>query len=58
MRSWREIRVMMKWKFAVLNDSDFAFNEDNKEKVLDNLAAKIKKTRTELEVILEELQKH
>ncbi len=35
--SWREIKeVMMKWRFSVLNDADFKFEEGNKESMLDS----------------------
>ena len=36
-RSWREIKVMLKWRFSVLTDADLAFEEDNKEKMLEKL---------------------
>ena len=57
-RSWREIRVMMKWRFPDLSDNDFEITDGDKEGTLDRLAAKIKKTRVELELLLAELQKH
>ena len=57
LRSWREIRVMMKWRFPNLTDSDFDVIEKDKEEVLDLLAAKIQKTRAELESLFAELQK-
>lgn len=57
MRSWREIRIMMKWRFSILSDEDFEIRDKDKEDVLDNLAKKIKKSRVELELIFAELQK-
>lgn len=57
LRSWREIRVMMKWKFDVLSDADFNFKEDQEESMLDHLAAKLNKTRLELEKLVAEFQK-
>jgi len=55
-RSWREQRVMLKRRFAILNDSDFEFVEGQKENMLDNLAVKLKKTRAELQQLFAELQ--
>jgi len=57
-RSWREIKIMLKWKFAELRDSDFEFQEGNKESMLDHLATKLKKTRSELAMIFSDLQKY
>lgn len=57
LRSWREIRIMMKWRFANLADSDFEAHTGDKEEMLDRLALKIKKTRVELESLFAELQK-
>lgn len=56
MRSWREIRVMMKWRFADLNDADFEIIDGDKERTLDKLANKLQKTRVELERLIAELQ--
>ena len=56
LRSWREIKVMMKRQFTVLNDTDFEFEEGNKESM--RLAHKLQKTRSELESHVSELQKH
>jgi len=58
LRSWREIRIMMKWRFANLTDSDFEERDGDKEEMLDRLAGKIKKTRQELELLFAELQKY
>lgn len=56
MRSWREIRVMMKWRFANLDDADFEIVNGDKERTLDQLASKLQKTRVELERLIAELQ--
>lgn len=56
MRSWREIRVMMKWRFADLNDADFEIIDGDKERTLEKLANKLQKTRVELERLIAELQ--
>jgi len=58
LRSWREIRIMMKWKFPNLTDSDFEVHTGDKEEMLDRLASKIQITRTELEFLFVELQKY
>lgn len=58
MRSWREIRVMMKWIFSNLNDSDFEIVDEDKEGTLDRLASKLQKSRSELESLLAELQNY
>ncbi|MHA7056292.1 hypothetical protein ACWGOQ_0003670 [Aquimarina sp. M1] len=55
-RSWREQKVMLKRRFPFLSDQDFDFKDEQKEMMLDGLAAKLKKTRTELEVLFAELQ--
>jgi len=49
---------MMKWRFADLSDEDFEIINDDKEGMLDRLASKLRKTRTELELLFAELQKH
>lgn len=56
MRSWREIRVMMKWLFANLSDADFEIVNGDKDRTLDQLASKLKKTRGELESLIAKLQ--
>ncbi|KOF01916.1 hypothetical protein OB69_14335 [Roseivirga seohaensis subsp. aquiponti] len=55
-RSWREQRVMLKNRFSVLNDADFEFEEGQKESMMDKLSVKLKKTRSELELLFAELQ--
>lgn len=58
MRSWREIKVMLKSIFSDLSDEDFNFEEDQRETMLDQLASKLKKTRSELDDLFAELQKY
>ncbi|MBQ0733318.1 hypothetical protein [Aquimarina celericrescens] len=55
-RSWREQKVMLKRRFPFLSDKDFDFKDEQKEMMLDGLAAKLKKTRAELELLFAELQ--
>lgn len=56
-RSWRELRVMLKWRFPFLSDEYFTFEEDKNEKMLDKLAARLHKTRSDLDLPLGELQR-
>ena len=58
LRSWREIRIMMKWRYETLSDEDFNGVQQDRDGVLDRIAQKIEKTRMELDLILEELQRH
>lgn len=58
LRSWREQKVMLKWRFPFLTDDDFAFEEGKKETMLDRLSDRLKKSRMELELLFEELQKY
>ena len=55
-RSWREQKVMLKRRFPVLTDEDFAYEKENREPMLTKLAAKLNKTRVELESLFAELQ--
>ncbi|WP_073125052.1 hypothetical protein [Reichenbachiella agariperforans] len=57
-RSWREIKIMLKWKFSTLNDADFEYEEGYKDNMLDRLAQKLNTSRTELEGMITELQNH
>ena len=56
-RSWREQKVMLKWKFPFLTDADFIFATGEKDRMLKALATKLKKTKLELDNIFAELQK-
>lgn len=58
LRSWREQKVMLKWRFPFLTDNDFNFEEGKRESMLDRLSQKLKKTRRELELLFEELQRY
>jgi hypothetical protein len=55
-RSWREQKVMLKRRFPILSDEDFLLAEENRESMLQQLQAKLGKTKTELESIFAELQ--
>ena len=57
LRSWREIRVMMKHRFPVLTDMDFNIINDDKESTLERLAHKLQKSRSELDQLLSDLQR-
>ncbi|MEQ8474422.1 MAG: hypothetical protein RIC35_24710 [Marinoscillum sp.] len=58
LRSWREQKVMLKWRYPFLTDLDFVFEEGEREKMLLKLADKLNKTRFELEALFAELQLH
>ena len=49
---------MLKQKFPFLSDKDFFYEHGDKDQMLNALAAKLKKTKTELELIFAELQKY
>lgn len=55
-RSWRELRVMLQWRFPFLKDEEFTFIEGNKEKMLNKLAERLQKSRSEFDLLLSELQ--
>ncbi|WP_422358763.1 hypothetical protein [Reichenbachiella sp.] len=57
-RSWREQKIILKRWFPILRDEDFLFEPGERENMLDRLAAKLSKTRTELEVVFSELQRY
>lgn len=49
---------MLKRRFSILSNGDFEFVEGDKERMMASLAAKLQKTRAELDSLLTELQKH
>ena len=49
---------MLKWRFPFLTDNDFTFEEGKRESMLDRLSQKLKKSRGELELLFEELQRY
>jgi len=56
MRSWREQKIMLKWRYPILSDEDFVYDEGQKETMLSRLATKLNKSRKELEALFAELQ--
>ena len=58
LRSWREQKVMLMRRFPILNDQDFDFEEGAKDIMLEQLAAKLEKTKLELENLFAELQRY
>jgi len=56
-RSWREQKLMLKWRFPFLSEEDLTFEEDNKEDMINRLAKKINTSKKELLTILAELQR-
>ena len=55
-RSWREQKAMLKMRFPILRDEDFAYEEGDKESMLARLMAKLNKNKDELESLFAELQ--
>ena len=49
---------MLKMRFGVLSDKDFDFDEEQRESMLDQIAIKLNKSRSELEIVFAELQKY
>lgn len=56
LRSWRELRVLMKRRYPILTDDDFHFEEGQRETMLQRLQEKLNKSREELEALFRELQ--
>jgi tRNA(Phe) wybutosine-synthesizing methylase Tyw3 len=57
LRSWREIRVMMRYRFPILTENDFIIMDEDKESTLERLASKLQKSRTELDKLMADLQR-
>jgi hypothetical protein len=55
-RSWREQKILLKRLFSNLTDEDFLYEEGKKEFMLERLCTKLGKTKSELELILAEIQ--
>jgi hypothetical protein len=56
LRSWREQKIMLKRRFPILSDEDFVFPDEEKETMLQKLAAKLGITKKEMELVMAELQ--
>ncbi|HYG21030.1 MAG TPA: general stress protein CsbD [Ohtaekwangia sp.] len=56
-RSWREQKILLKRRFPILSDEDFAFEEGKKHRMLEKLEEKLGITRPELEMIFAEIQR-
>lgn len=56
LRSWREIKIMLKWRFSVLNDQDFQYEDTQREEMLNRIAAKLNTSRSDLDRVFAELQ--
>ncbi len=55
-RSWREQKIMLKSRFAILIDMDFEYAEGQRESMMGRLSEKLKKNRKELDLLFAELQ--
>lgn len=58
LRSWREQKIMLKRRFAILTDEDFNFETGEKETMLNKLGIKLNKSRPELDSLFAELQQY
>ncbi len=58
LRSWREQKILLKRRYPVLSDEDFALEDKDRETMLDLLAKKLEKTRTQLKLIFADLQRY
>jgi hypothetical protein len=56
LRSWREQKILLKRMFSNLTDEDFVYKDGEKEFMLERLRDKLGKSKTELELIFEEIQ--
>lgn len=56
LRSWREQKAMLKVRFPSLTEEDFNFGQEDRERMLAQLGAKLNKTKVELELLFAELQ--
>ncbi|MDH4058796.1 MAG: hypothetical protein OEU76_08520 [Cyclobacteriaceae bacterium] len=58
LRSWREQKAMLRRRFPILNEEDFDYVNNEKETMLEKLAAKLNKSRIELDLLFAELQRY
>ncbi len=56
LRSWREQKILLKRRFPLLSDADFAFEEGNRESMLEKLQVKLGMNKDQLEMIFREIQ--
>jgi hypothetical protein len=56
LRSWREVKILLKRRFEVLVDEDLEREGDDKEKLFRRLEEKLGKTKQELQQIFAEIQ--
>lgn len=58
LRSWREQKAMLRGRFPFLKEEDFVYESDGRETMLEKIAAKLNKTRVELDLLFAELQRY
>ena len=58
LRSWREQKILLKRWFPILSDQGFEHASQDREGMMEGLALKLNRTRAELDLIFEELQRH
>jgi hypothetical protein len=56
LRSWRELKILMKRRYPFLQEEDFHFEDGNRETMLKQLREKLNKTKEEMDLFLAELQ--
>ncbi len=56
LRSWREQKVLLKRMFTTLSDEDLAFEEHNREEMIDRLRTKLGKSKEEMDKLMADLQ--
>lgn len=56
LRSWREVKILLKRRFDILVDEDLVLEGDDKEKLYRRLETKLGKTKEELQRIFAEIQ--
>jgi uncharacterized protein YjbJ (UPF0337 family) len=52
---WNEVKGKLKERYAILTDSDLAYEEGQEEQLLGNLQEKLGKTKKEVKDIIREL---
>jgi len=56
-RSWREQKVMLRWRFPFLKEEDFEYKEGHRESMLTHLAKTLNKTKAEIDLLFAEIQR-
>jgi len=54
-KTWKEIKLKLKQKFAELTESDMLFEESKKDEMIKRLQLKLGKTKEEIQKLIAEL---